>query len=217
MDKLLKDTLKEQMQAKGWNAERLAIQTGIPERHIVSLIEDRREHLPAQPYVRGYIMKLASLLELDGMELWNLYKNDVGVKSSGPLDRLPENRFALKKINKRHAMILIAATLVVIYAGANVDRFIGKPKLEITSPASDTVITSANSIELLGRIDIDDNLTIDGEPVRPDSDGKFSFEYALKPGVNRVEFVVKKLLGKETTAMRQIIYQPELLESIPGR
>jgi len=38
---------------------------------------------------------------------------------------------------------------------------------------------------------------------------KFGNDFALQPGLNTVEFKAKRLLGKEVTIIKQIIYQPQ--------
>ena len=197
------------MQAKGLTLERLRQQTGIAERHLSSLIEGRHSRLPAAPYVRGYLLRIASILDLSGEELWNLYKGEIVIKRSGPADRLPENRFALKKINKKWFLAGLAVILLLFYAGLNINRFLGRPEIRITSPAVETLVTTANTINLLGKINPDDRLIIGGEEITADKNGHFEKEYLLEPGLNRIEFTVKRLLGKEFKIIRQVIYQPQ--------
>lgn len=209
MDKQLKDILKEQMQMKGLSLDRLTSQTGIAERHIVALLDNNGDKLPAAPYARGYLMKIASVLDLDGPELWRLYKNEITIKQSGPTDKMPENRYALKTINKKWVIAGVIIALFLIYAISNINRFIGKPAIEITNPSSETTITPLNTILLSGRINPKDKLLIDGVEATPEADGSFSKEYSLEPGLNRIEFSVTRLLGGETAVTRQIIYQPE--------
>ena len=196
------------MQIKGLTLERIRLQTGIAERYLTAFLEDQKERLPAAPYVRGYLIKLALVLDLNGQELWELHKKDeLMIKTSGPADLLPRNRYALKKLNKRWLITGICAALVLVYAATNANRFLGRPTIKITSPAVETLVTTANTIILLGNINTSDKLMIDGEEITVDENGRFRKEYPLQPGLNRIEFRVKKLLGKEVEAIRQVIYQ----------
>ena len=52
-------------------------------------------------------------------------------------------------------------------------------------------------------------LTINEEEVFISQDGNFSKEYSLQPGLNTVEFKASRLLGKEVTIIKEIMYQPE--------
>ena len=209
MDKLLKDILKEQMQIKGLSLERLRQQTGIAERYLAAFFEGRKEKLPAPPYVRGYLIKIASVLDLNGPELWETYKDEVTTKISGPTDILPFNRYALKKMSKKWLAAGTLTILLIIYAALNVNRFLGRPEIIITSPEVETLVTTASIINLLGEINPSDKLLIDGEEMTADSEGRFQKQYQLEPGLNRIEFMVKRLLGKELKVIRQVIYQPQ--------
>ncbi len=209
MNKQLKDILHEEMQAKGLTPERIAALTGIAERHLDALLEGRNNKLPAAPYVRGYIIRIAPLLDLDGNELWNIYKREATVAASGPTDRLPENRFALKPISKKWIAVFAGGAAIAAYIGINADRFLGKPAIELVSPASETTIATADIIEIFGRTGENDKVLIDGEEVIVDEQGEFKTEYRLEPGLNRIVFTAKRLLGRETTVTRNIIFQPE--------
>src|SRR3989338_3011737 len=160
MDKLLKDILREQMQIKGLNAGRLRQLTGITERYISAFTEGTKEKLPAAHYVRGYLMRIAGILDLNGQELWETYKNELLIKSSGPLDRLPENSFALKKLNKKWLTAGAVLILLIVYLAINANRFLGRPEISITSPAPETLVTTASVLNLIGEVNPRDKLLI---------------------------------------------------------
>lgn len=208
MEKLLKDILREQMQIKGLNPERIRQLTGITERFIAAFTEGTKEKLPAAPYVRGYLLRIAAVLDLSGQELWETYKSELLSKSSGPLDRLPENRFALKKINKKRLALGAAALLLIVYLAINANRFLGRPQITITSPAPETFVTTASTLNLAGQINPSDKLIIGGEEIQVDESGRFEESYELEPGLNRIEFLVKRFLGREARVIKQVIYQP---------
>ena len=70
----LKDLLKEHMELKGLNIKKISDSTGIPERYMEALVEGKNKNLPPAPYVRGYINKLAVVLDFDKETIWRLYK-----------------------------------------------------------------------------------------------------------------------------------------------
>jgi len=209
MDKSLKDILREQMQAKGLTPQKLRQQTGIAERYISALVEGNAKNLPAAPYVRGYLIKLASMLDLDDKELWELYLREGTVKSSGPEDRMPENRFALRRINKRAVISAVVAGLVVVYLAMNANRFLGRPELTITSPGAETFVSTANVVTIAGAINPRDVLAINGEEIPVDANGQFSKEYSLEPGLNNIVISAENPIAHRTSeVVRRIIYQP---------
>jgi len=208
MDKSFQKIMQEQMDTKGIDIAKIRQQTGITETYLNAFIQGNEKKLPAAPYVRGYIFKIATILELDGEELWQSFKNGETIKKSGSKDLLPSNRYALKKINKKLIIGTLIIILIATYGIINFNRFLGNPKIEISSPAAETLVTTANTITLIGKLTADGKLTIDGAETLVDEFGNFRREYTLSPGLNRIEFAVRGILSQETKVIRQVIYQP---------
>lgn len=204
----LRDALMDALEARGLNISRLAELTDIPERYLAALRDNDTKKLPAAPYIRGYLMKIGQTLDIDGKALWDIYRNQNPVRTSGVQDRLPINRFAIKSSNKKLIIagaILLLAIAVLIWKG---NDFLGTPKLDITNPVLNNFVTTTSTINLAGDISPKDKLTINGEEIIVDSSGHFEKDFPLQQGVNTVEFKVKRFLGRETTVDKQIIYQP---------
>jgi cytoskeletal protein RodZ len=205
---LLKDLLRERLESEGLTLEQLKQQTGITERYLVAFFNGHPDRLPPPPYVRGYLFKITLQLNLDGEEIWKTYRHELDSRRSGDRDRLPINRFAIKRPSKMLVIGGVLAMLVILYAAANVNRFLGKPMLSVTSPATETLVTTASTITLTGSVDPNDSLFIDDNAAFVNRDGTFRHTYALEPGLNQIKLTAKRLLGRETTVIRQIIYQP---------
>lgn len=208
MDKPLKDILREQMQAKGVTFERLKIQTGIVERYLTAFLEGNNNKLPATPYVRGYLLTIANILELNGAELWETYKESFATKKSGSTDHLPHNRFAIKTVSRNWIATAAVMALLIFYVILNIDSFLSGPKIKITSPSGQTLITANSTVHLIGLVDPGAKLMIGNEEVIVDAEGRFQKNYTLQFGLNSIEFSAKKILGRETKITRQVIYQP---------
>lgn len=207
--KALNDVLKEQFHNKGYSIEKLSGLTSIPDRYLGALLEGDFKKLPAAPYVRGYLIKIAAILDLDAQALWESYKNDQGIKSSGAEDKLPVNRFAIKSVNKKTAAGIVAGVLVGIYLVWNVSHLIGRPKLEVVYPLAQTIIVAEPLVKISGNIDPADKLFLNEQETVVGEDGAFETDYNLEPGLNTLELKVKRFLGRETKTLRQIIYQPQ--------
>lgn len=206
--KNLTETFQEALGLRGLNIEKLAELTDIPEMYLLALRDADFSKLPAAPYVRGYLMKIADVLRIDGETLWQTYKNE-NIKTSGAKDKLPSNRFLIKPLKKKTFVFGFIAIFVIIYLIGRVDNFLGTPKLEIINPAFPTVVVKEPNMKLIGETDSQNKLTINNEEIFIGKDGRFEKEISLQPGVNIVEFKAKKLLGKETKVVRQIMYQPQ--------
>ncbi len=209
--KNLADLLNEAVGLRNLNVVKLAELTDIPIHYLTALLNNDFSKLPPTPYVRGYLTKLAEVLRVDADLLLKIYKEEAGLKmlrTSGPLDKLPSNRFSLKNSSRAKFFIGLVLILAVIFFVLKAGSFLGSPKIKIFSPAADNLIVRNLSINLSGEISKKDKLTINGEEVAPEESGYFQKSFSLQPGINTIEFKVKRFLGRETTVIKQIIYQP---------
>lgn len=207
MDKNIQELLAEQLAAKNISIQRLQHLTGIPERYLLGIIEGDSRNVPPLPYVRGYLLKIGEVIGLNNEELWKKYKAESEIQSSGLKDRLPENRYAIRTIEKRWFVLVLGLIAIIVYAGFNLNHILGRPTLSIYSPAEKTILTAATIYNFSGKINPRDTLKINNEEVIVSPDGEFNQFYNLQFGLNTFEISVKRLLGKETKVVRQIIYE----------
>ncbi len=203
--------LAEAMRTKGMNADKLARETGISERFLRLIIEERFDKLPAAPYLHGYIMKIAEVLEIDGEKLWATYfKNNRYLKSSGTGDRLPKNRFAVSRVNRR--VLIFAIIIVAIVAYFVVRSVLGLDiarELRLQGFDENIIVSQDNTYKLKGNINTAFKLTINDTPIYPESNGDFERTLELEPGFNTVTFRVKGSLNKKDELVKQIYCQTE--------
>ncbi len=209
-----RDLFKEHIESKGFNIKKLAELTGIPERYIEALATGQGQTLlPPAPYVRGYLSKLSLVLDFDKEAMWRLYQDDSRIHRSGQTDKLPSNRFAVKTLNKRWLIGGLASLFLFFYLGINVYQMFNAPTLKIIFPATETLVWSQPSIILRGVVESANTLTINGIEVYVSKDGNFEKDYSLLPGLNTIEFIAKKFLGRENKVVRQVIYKKEEINS----
>ncbi len=201
--------LSEEMAVKGFSAEKLAHATNIPERYISAILKKDFYKLPAGVYARGYIFKIAQALNGNGDELWNLYKKEAGetLRTSGKADKLPVNRFAVKKINKKTVAVIVIAVIVIAYLLFRANDLVGLPTLKLTANIDDAVVFQS-PLTINGKVEPRDIIAVNGENIAVGDDGSFEKEVPLQPGINAIEFKVKRLLGKEITEVKRVTYQP---------
>jgi hypothetical protein len=208
--KSLKDLLAERADAKGLNLEKLFQATEVPKHYLEAIFKGDWKKLPASPYARGYFKKLAPLLNLEPAEIWDLYENETDlVRASGAGDRLPENRFAIKRKSYAWAWPALAAVLIIGYLSLNLDRLLGRPELSVDSPLSASLVTAIPAFTISGKAGSQDKLFINNEEVFVEKSGEFQKNYSLQPGLNTFEIMAKRFLGRETKVVKQIIYQPQ--------
>lgn len=207
-EKDFKTIIDEALNSKNIDYEKLSHLANVPKHYIIALVNSDIAKLPASPYVRGYIKKIAAILHLNQEELWQLHEQGLNHKQSGAFDKLPSNRFAIRRTNKKNIIISIIIILFFIYFIFSYKNLFGAPRLEIIFPNESLVVVTNPDFNLTGKINPKDKLTINNIEVLTDFNGNFQYLYTLQSGINTIEFKVKKLLGKEIIEVRQILYKP---------
>ena len=205
--KTLSEVLIELFDKKGISMDKLAAASNIPKRYVLALRDGDIKNLPAAPYVRGYLLKIGSILDVNGEILWKLYEREDTTKTSGEKDTLPYNRYATKPINKNWFIAAAIVLLVGGYLTVRLDDLIGTPKLEVSLP-EEMVTVDASVVVIGGLVSKGDALTINNESILVNADGSFQKELLLEPGVNTVELKATRFLGREISMTRQILYEP---------
>lgn len=207
-DQKLASLILEALKLRGLTLDKLSQITGVSERSLALILEERFDKLPPEPYVHGYIIKIAEALNLDGQKLWQEYlKNNEEIRRSGQEDILPPNRFAIPRINKKIAVGVIAAILILGYLAVRLPAIFGQPEIIIQGMDNNPTVVLEASTTIHGIMNPADELKINGEIIYPDKDGNFQKNVLLQSGFNNIVFQIKKLLGKTYTIDKQIFYQ----------
>ncbi len=214
--KNLKELFNEAIDIRDLDVKKLSELTDIPVNYLSALSHGEMSKLPATPYVRGYLLKIAETLKIDSELLLRAYKQEISlwpVKTSGPQDKLPFNRYAFKFFGKKtifiSGIILFVAIIFLLWRFDNIFGFFGTPQIDITNPTADNLIVSVNNIKLSGKVNPNDKLTINNEEILSQANGQFEKDFPLQIGINTIKFKVKRFLGKELIIIRQVIYQPQ--------
>lgn len=201
--------LTEILQEKNISLAKLSELTGISGRFLESLIQEKYERLPAAPYVRSYLFKIAEVLNLDSQKLWQEYQKNNQLKKSGLNDNLPLNRFSPKPLNKK-IIFLLMMILLIGYLAFKYNFFLSKPTLSLLGQLASSAnpVVSESNFKIEGRAESGDQLLINKENVFVDENGYFQKDFSLQPGLNIIQFQIKKLLGRETIITKQVLYLP---------
>ena len=203
-NKDISETLNELMDAQNVTIEKLVLATNIPMRFLTSIKDGELGKLPAEPYVRGYLIKIAGALKADPNLLINAYKESVKELKAKTADKLPDNQFARTAVKKSWiiAPLIIIGISMLIFIRFN--NIFGVPELHINLPDS----VSFEPLKIEGSVKPGDKITLNSEIVYTDEAGKFEETIPLAPGLNILKFKIKRFLGRETTVTKQVVYSP---------
>jgi len=197
------EEIRRLMKAKGIGPTRLSNLTDIPSRFVDAILDGDFDNLPARPYIRGYLFKISNVLGAESDHLWQLYRASSEARSSGEKDKLPANRFALKRMNRGTVIGITAVVALLLLLAFNFNRIIGRPTIEVSVPET----TEESVITVTGLINPEDRLTLNDEIIYTDDIGRFEKQVQLEPGLNTLRFRVSRYLGRETDLVEQVFYQ----------
>jgi len=204
-DQSFRETILNAIEEKGFALSKLAELSRVPERYLELLLREEYDHLPSAPYLHGYLLRLARVLNLDSELLWEIFKKEYRLKTSGLEDRLPVNRFAIDTLS--NTKILITGGLIVLtllYLAFRWNTLFGKPSLVILDPAENIISTTDRLYTIRGSTDRNVKITINNDLIETDDRGSFSKDVFLETGDNSFTITAKKLLGREISVVRQI-------------
>lgn len=190
------------------NLEKLSRMSGISERHLEALLEEKFKQLPSAPYVHGYLSKIGAILNLNSEDLWRIYlKDNHNLRRSGERDKLPPNRFFYRFWLSRRFIILASGVVIIgLYVFFQTSFFFNKPDLVFEDLSEDSLIVDNDKFIFRGRIEAPASLSINDEQISIDSAGSFEKTVYLNSGLNVFTFRAKKVLGKELKVIKQIFY-----------
>jgi cytoskeletal protein RodZ len=208
-EELFSEFFNERLKKRGLTLPQLSELSGISLKHLEQFAHGRFENMPASPYLRGYFVRLGSILGFEPLEWWERVRHDGALSRSGGTDTLPKNRFHMRE-NRAMIGLGVILLLVALYFGLRATKIIGKPDLEVTAPKEDTTRTSESHIFISGTMKNGDEVDIcleqSCEQIPLDTDGVFQRDVQLVPGMNTVKIMAKKILGRTTTVTRQVYY-----------
>lgn len=206
----------EAMKRKGVTLERLEAVSGVSERHIMAIVEGSKKNLPAAPYLRGYLIKIGKIIDLDGEELWKGFaKEGEAIRQSGAHDKFPENTQPRKKGNMKIAAIGAGAVFVAGLVALQLFRA-DNPKIRFGNLDEEVTQTKERIFIIRGNSNPGFKLTLGEEEIVVREGGAFEKEVVLEPGFNTFIFTAKKPLGKEHKFPKQIFYEETEEEKTQG-
>lgn len=209
--KSFRDFVVEGMRTRGLTPNQLIEVTDIAPSYVRAILDEQYELLPAAPYVRGYVKKLADALRLDFETLWEQYQREADIKQAGQTDRLPTNRFALPSFSKRRLLLTLVVIIALAIAIPRVADFLGAPVIEVRSPSANNITTTSDRITLEGWVEnLEDKVLINDQEITVGADGVFRIEVPLERGINMFTFSAQRFLGRKNTVERTVIYAPPL-------
>lgn len=220
---MFQEYFNQRMDDKNFTAEDIERLTKVPLKNIIALKEGKFEQLPANVFVKGYLQKIAKVLDVDFAEFWNLYLEEYNSKMPPKPDLLPSNRFETNREITHHIfkifryIPIIAIIITVIgFIFFQSKNLFGEPKLKIISPTFEMIETSENPFIIEGEGQPHSYITINNKEIYLGDDGRFSEAINLREGLNEVIIEAVNRMGKKKTIERKIYFNNPIQTQTPS-
>lgn len=209
------EQLIQRRQQKNVSLPQAAKVTKISIKYLQALEASDYNQLPGEVYAKSFLRVYANYLGLDAVKLLSQYfseqkiynktqkaKNNIDIKK--PVKRVFWfNLIVTPKIIK-NLIIGILVIVCLVYLGLKVKAIVSPPFLQILSPA-DNLVTNQKIIEIVGQVEKEAILEINGRQVLTDEKGNFTEMVVLQKGTNIIEIAAAKKHSKKSIIYRKVI------------
>jgi len=186
--------------------------TNISSYNLLKIEQGDWENLPADIYLRNFLIKYANFLKINKDLVIDLYENEVSQEKNKnqneDIRKVPKKFFVVTPKFISKIVFSVFILIVAFYFVSQLGYLLGDPKLVVTSPESD-IITTQKEVVLSGSTQTDNKVMINENEAFVDSNGSFSETLPLQPGINTIEIKAINRLNKETKIIRRIILEEE--------
>ncbi|MCK5211600.1 helix-turn-helix domain-containing protein [Candidatus Parcubacteria bacterium] len=205
--------LKKARTDKNLSLEKAAQKTNINKKYLLALEEGEFDKLPTGIYQKNFLREYARFLGLDAKELLNIFDQEFGPRNktrTKPFARkVPQARFFITFPRIIRTIIIVTIISVcLVYLAYYISNIIAPPQLTIIYPR-ENLSTDQSVLTVSGKTETETNVLINQEKILPDSNGFFSLEINLKPGLNTVTIIAQKKYSRENKIERIILMSSE--------
>lgn len=206
--------LRTAREAKKLKIKEIAKKLLIKVSYLQAIESGDRRRLPKGVYARNFLREYARFLGLDYRSLLEQFINETAKpqeKSGGLFERqiVAKRYLVAMPVLVRNTIIIIVATLCLLYLGFLVKRIFEPPLLVIDQPTADLTVQE-KQIDFRGHTAPETDVTINGQTVQVSSDGTFGQTVYLESGLNIIAVSAKKKYSRRTTLTRNVLFQEVL-------
>ncbi|HLD34875.1 MAG TPA: helix-turn-helix domain-containing protein [Patescibacteria group bacterium] len=198
--------LKKNREEKNLSIADMERLTHIPRKYISAIEDFRANDLPsAKAFRQAYIREYAKALEIN----YNVLKKNLESRQV-PEKKSQSIRFRLPSLSlyflRRNLGFVFLILIFGAYLSWQVKGIVEPPKLMIFSPL-EGFISHDQNILIAGEATKESSLTINGQDIMINEQGRFESLVDLAKGVNTITISAIKKHGKSTTLVRHVIRQ----------
>lgn len=201
--------LKEERERKFYTLEEVEKTTKIRKELLEALEQGQYSKLPPTTFIQGFIKNYGKFLGLNTEKLLAIFRREYSVQKhpprimesfSSPVDK---KRFRITPARALGSVVVILLIIFFGYLWFEYRFLIRAPFLEVISPVNQQSVDTA-TIQVVGRTDAEEKVSINNQEIQVDPSGKFSQEIKLSEGINTIVVTSTSKSGKVTTMERTV-------------
>jgi cytoskeletal protein RodZ len=208
--KRIGDLLKEKRKERNLTIEQIAEITKIRAEYLRALEESDYKNFPSEVYLKGFLKNYAKYLGINSDQTLALYRRDNIIttkKEKKEVFGKFKDRLSKIVITPNRIILLLVIILIVgvaIYLSTYIGKVLKKPVITMTSPfdisaeGEYTYNTTKENIELIGTIDVNSKILINGEEVGPATTTSFNKSFILPDTSNKIVIKALSPFGRES-------------------
>lgn len=206
----LGDIFKTAREARNLTIKEIAERLQIQSRYLQALEDSAFSKLPkAKVFRLAYVREYAKELGLPTDSAVEKFLAEAGLentKVAHPRRAIKIWPFASVSIFIRNLVVITGAILFVVYLGWQVHGVLQPPRLTVYSPL-DGYVSNQPSAMVQGETDRETQLTVNGQDIMVNQQGRFETKVDLTTGLNTLTISATKKHGKTTTIVRHLVVQ----------
>lgn len=166
----------------------------VPLKYLEALESENISAFPTEPYCSLIVKDYADFLGLNGNEILSVFRRDFDQRRK--IKSRSKNIFAFTPQSTFVSTIIISLILFSIYLISEYLKFNRPPKLKISWPTES--ISVNNNIEISGVTDPEATVSINGDLIIVNSEGKFQKKLSFATSEAKIRIESKSPSGKTT-------------------
>ncbi len=214
-EQTLGECLAQRRAGLGYSLAHVASELAINQGYLEALERGKHAALPGTVYALAFVKAYARLVGLDPIEAARRYKSELAVMQRArgepartwrPVRRTSWWQLVSPARLAKNAGIAAVLVFFLAYLGFKVEAIVRAPLLTVTSPA-DEVLTDNPLVQVLGQTEPGGTVTINGQEILLDEQGRFATPLDLQTGVNLIRITARKNHSNETVILRRVVLQ----------
>ena len=197
--------LKQEREKKGLSLTQVEKALRVREKFLRAIEDNDWTQFSSKVYIAGIITNYAKYLHLDPKKMGAFFRRDYERREDLRFKRKVQSKY-LTPETRKYALVgvVILFLLFFAYFAYQVRLYMTPPRVTILAPHESTFYNT-DKIKIVAQTEKEASITVRGERVYPDKDGKFEYELPLKQGNNQFVAEIIGANGKKTIFKKNFV------------